>query len=97
MAVMIRAVTSEDVTERAEALRMLLKMQCGNGLMHESVNVEDPEECTRPIFEWANTLLVATVESLLGVDCDAAAERQRQKDLLVSTMQLQLHGPKLPQ
>jgi hypothetical protein len=54
-------------------------MQCGNGLMHESVRVnlrvDEPADCTRPVFEWANAMAVATVEVLLpGVDCDVEAQ-----------------------
>ncbi len=44
-------------------------MQCGNGLMHESVLVHDLTKCTRPVFEWANSMLVVVVEHLLGRDC----------------------------
>ncbi len=30
--------------------------------------------CTRPVFEWSNAMLTASVETLLGVDCDAEAQ-----------------------
>ncbi|KAL4449424.1 hypothetical protein ABPG77_007068 [Micractinium sp. CCAP 211/92] len=66
--------TASTPQEQADGLRTLLKLQCGDGLMHESVNVDDLKQCTRKWFEWANALLVVSVEQLLGYDCDAAAQ-----------------------
>lgn len=37
---------------QAALLGQLLKLQCGNRLMHESVSVDDLSQCTRPVFEW---------------------------------------------
>ena len=62
---------------QAGLLRDLLKMQCGNGLMHESVDVDSPMDCTRPIFEWSNAMLVVMAEQLLGLDCSTAAEEEQ--------------------
>jgi meiotically up-regulated gene 157 (Mug157) protein len=45
---MIQGLTSNDPSERVQVFRWLLKMQCGNGLMHESVDVNDLSKCTRP-------------------------------------------------
>jgi hypothetical protein len=70
----LQALTTTNTVEQAATLRWLLKMQCSNGLMHESVYVENLSSCTRPIFEWANAMLVALVETLLGTDCDAEAQ-----------------------
>jgi meiotically up-regulated gene 157 (Mug157) protein len=53
-----QGLTSSDINERASVLRQLLLMQCGNGLMHESVSAADPGSCTRPWFEWANAMFV---------------------------------------
>ena len=36
LALAVQGLTAEGLQERAEMLRTLLKMQCGNGLMHES-------------------------------------------------------------
>lgn len=66
--------TATTPEEKAEGLKTLLKLQCGDGLMHESVNVNDLKQCTRKWFEWANALLVVSVEQLLGYDCDASAQ-----------------------
>lgn len=68
------ALTAPTPEEQAEGLRTLLKLQCGDGLMHESVNVDNVRACTRKWFEWANALLVISVEQLLGYDCDDAAQ-----------------------
>jgi meiotically up-regulated gene 157 (Mug157) protein len=39
LAIMVQGLTSSDPYEQAGLLQMLLRMQCGNGLMHESVHV----------------------------------------------------------
>lgn len=75
LGVMTEALTIDSVNEKVRILRMLLKMQCGNGLMHESVAADDPTRCTRPEFEWANSLFVVLAESTLGIDCNAAADK----------------------
>lgn len=36
LALMVQGLTAHNATERAGLLRTLLKLQCGNGLMHES-------------------------------------------------------------
>lgn len=78
LAHMVDALTTEPTPEgavhQAGLVRDLLKMQCGNGLMHESVDVDDPMACTRPIFEWSNAMLVVMAEQLLDIDCATAAE-----------------------
>ena len=43
--------TAEGAEEQAEKLRLLLKLQCGDGLMHESIDVNNPKSCTRRWFE----------------------------------------------
>lgn len=54
----VQALTSNDLEEQAYILRTMLKLQCGNGLMHESVSTQNLAQCTRPVFEWANAMLV---------------------------------------
>jgi meiotically up-regulated gene 157 (Mug157) protein len=68
------ALTAPTGDDKAEKLRLLLKLQCGDGLMHESVHVDELNRCTRKWFEWANALSVVAIEHLAGIDCDAAAE-----------------------
>jgi len=60
-------------------LRNLMKAQCGNNLMHETVNVNNPSRCTRNWFEWANAMLVVFVENSLGESCDAYAQSEFEK------------------
>jgi meiotically up-regulated gene 157 (Mug157) protein len=36
---MVQGLTSSDPYEKAGLLQVLLRMQCGSGLMHESVHV----------------------------------------------------------
>ena len=77
---LVQALTTANASLQADTMRRLLKMQCGNGLMHESVNVhmqsaDSAAGCSRPVFEWSNAMLVALVEETLGLDCDAEAQR----------------------
>ena len=44
-------------------------MQGSNGLMHESNDVNNPNSLTRPLFQWANTLLVVYYEQTFGRSC----------------------------
>lgn len=85
MSLMIQALTSDgSVEEIGQIVKSLLKMQCGNGLMHESVDVNNMNHCTRPVFEWANALAVVLGEYGLGLDCDAEAEMYRLMEVKVS-------------
>lgn len=79
LSMMVQALTSTNLEEQAKILKDLILLQCGNGLMHESVHVENLQQCTRPVFEWANAMLVTTVEHLLELDCDKYAEKHRLK------------------
>lgn len=57
-------------------------MAQGNGLVHESVDVNQPGAYTRPEFGWANAMAAVAIEQLLGVDCDQAAELQRLEQVM---------------
>lgn len=67
------ALTATSTEGKARILRDLIKLQCQDGLMHESINVNDLTKCTRKWFEWANALLVTVAEHITGIDCDEAA------------------------
>lgn len=83
LAIIVRALTAGDnTTEIAQELKQLLITQCGSGTMHESVNVLNKDECTRPVFQWANAAAVTAIEALLGVDCDSEAEKLRHHMIL---------------
>lgn len=77
LATIVDALTSDSPNEQAKALQMVLKMAHGNGLVHESVHVDNINMFTRPEFGWANAMLVVAVEHLLGIDCDVEAEKHR--------------------
>ena len=75
LGIITEALTTDSAKAHVDAFRMLLKMQCGNGLMHESVDPGSPNRCTRPEFEWANAMFVVLTEQVLGLNCDEAAAR----------------------
>ena len=56
MSLMMRAFTATDDEEIRSSLRMLLDTDAGTGFMHESFNVDNPADFTRPWFAWQNTL-----------------------------------------
>jgi uncharacterized protein len=68
------ALTSTSTQDKSRHLLDLLKLQCNDGLMHESIHVDDLSKCTRKWFEWANALIVTVTEHLTGIDCDQAAQ-----------------------
>lgn len=70
------ALTSASIDAKASHLTNLIKLQCKDGLMHESIHVDDLSRCTRKWFEWANSLLVTVAEQLTGIDCDEAAQER---------------------
>lgn len=61
MAMMIDALTSEDLKIKKRILQQLISTETGDGLMHESFNIDDPNQYTRPWFSWANSLFVELV------------------------------------
>jgi meiotically up-regulated gene 157 (Mug157) protein len=61
LATAVEALTAggnDTLARQAELLNDLLKMASGNGLAHESVNVDDVERITRPEFGWASAMTV---------------------------------------
>jgi meiotically up-regulated gene 157 (Mug157) protein len=56
LAIVIRALTSDNDTEIRACLRMLKTTDAGTGFMHESFDQDDPAKFTRPWFAWANSL-----------------------------------------
>ncbi len=64
MAVAIQAITSNNDTEILRLLGSLRNSTAGTGFMHESYNVDNPNEYTRPWFAWANTLFADLILQL---------------------------------
>lgn len=56
MAIIMRALTSNDEKEIADCLQMLKNTHAGTGFMHETFNKNNPANFTRSWFAWANTL-----------------------------------------
>jgi meiotically up-regulated gene 157 (Mug157) protein len=66
MAIIMRAMTSDDTKEIAHCLSMLKRTHAGTGFMHETFHKDKPEDFTRKWFAWANTLfgeLILNIES----------------------------------
>ena len=56
MAIIMRALTSEDAGEVRQCLTWLRDTDAGTGFMHEAFDQDDPAHFTRAWFAWANTL-----------------------------------------
>jgi meiotically up-regulated gene 157 (Mug157) protein len=63
VAVAIRGLTAVDDAERLDCIRLLAASHAGTHLAHESFNVDDPAEFTRPWFAWANSLVGELLEA----------------------------------
>ena len=55
MAIIMRALTTDDEKEQRQCLAWLKTTHAGTGFMHESFNKNDPTNFTRAWFAWANT------------------------------------------
>lgn len=64
IALAVQAMTSEDVGEITDLVRMLLNTNAGTGFMHEGFDPNDPSQFTRPWFAWANSMFGETIYSL---------------------------------
>jgi meiotically up-regulated gene 157 (Mug157) protein len=56
MSIIMRGLTSSDVSEIKTCLSTLQKTHAGTGFMHESFHKDDATKFTRKWFAWANTL-----------------------------------------
>ena len=56
MAIIMRALTTDDEKEQLQCIKWLKTTHAGTGFMHESFNKNDPANFTRAWFAWANTL-----------------------------------------
>jgi meiotically up-regulated gene 157 (Mug157) protein len=70
MSIIMRAFTSTDEDEILGCLQLLRDTTAGTGFVHESFNVNNPADYTRPWFAWANTLFG---ELLLKLDAERPA------------------------
>lgn len=56
LSIVMRALTSDDDTEIAACVDMLVRLHADHGLLYESFAVDDPTRVTRPWFAWACSL-----------------------------------------
>jgi meiotically up-regulated gene 157 (Mug157) protein len=62
----MQAMTSDDEVEIAACLKILKNTHAGTYFIHESVNVDNPKDYTRPWFGWANSLFGELILELRG-------------------------------
>lgn len=65
MSIMMRAFTSSDDEEIRDCIISLMITDAGTGFMHESFNVNDPNDFTRAWFAWQNTLFGELILKLI--------------------------------
>lgn len=61
MGIVVRAITSSNVTEISHCLDMLIASSDCTGVMHESVDENDAGSFTRPWFAWANEIFAQLI------------------------------------
>ncbi len=66
MAIVMRAMTSQDEAEIKSCLQILLTTTANKGLMHESFNVNNANDYTRDWFAWANGLFGELILQLIS-------------------------------
>jgi uncharacterized protein len=84
MAIVVRAMTSNDEDEIRKCLKMLVTSSAGSGFMHETFNVNNAKIYSRSWFAWANGLFGELILQLvkqrpalvLTGDADAIAAAQ---------------------
>ncbi|GAC96482.1 hypothetical protein PHSY_004062 [Pseudozyma hubeiensis SY62] len=64
MSRLMQIMTSTDAQEQLDALSALRNTTAGTGLMHESINVNNATDFTRPWFGWANGLFGEAVRHI---------------------------------
>lgn len=66
MSIMMKAFTSTDDEEIKTCVKMLMDTDAGTGFIHESFNVNDASDFTRPWFAWQNTLFGELILKLIN-------------------------------
>ena len=65
MSIMMKAFTSTSDEEIRQCIRLLMATDAGTGFMHESFDVNNPDNFTREWFAWQNTLFGELILSLI--------------------------------
>ncbi len=68
IAVIMQALTSTSDAEKAACIDILVRTDADTGLMHESIDADDPNQFSRPWFAWANSLFAELMLRSLGVE-----------------------------
>lgn len=66
MSIMMKAFTSQNDTEIAECIKMVMDTEAGTGFIHESFHKDDAANFTRPWFAWQNTLFGELILKLVN-------------------------------
>ncbi len=64
ISIIMRAITSNDDNEIIHCLKYLKTTDAGTGFMHESFNMDNPDDFTRKWFAWANSLFGTLIVKL---------------------------------
>ncbi|MBQ7794330.1 MAG: glycoside hydrolase family 125 protein, partial [Clostridia bacterium] len=64
IALIVQALTSEDINEIKELLKVLQQTDADTCYMHESFNPDNPNEFTRAWFSWADGLFAQLILKL---------------------------------
>lgn len=67
IALCVQGLTSNYQKEKEAILNMLLTTDADTLMMHESFNVDNPNQYTRAWFSWANSMYTEFVLSMLGI------------------------------
>lgn len=62
----IQGLTSDSVEEKRNLLETMSRMDADTGMMHESIDADNPANYTRPWFSWANSVFCELVMDYLG-------------------------------
>lgn len=67
IAIAVQGLTAVSREEKYDCIKMLINTDAGTGFMHEGVQVDNPEEYTRPWFSWANSMFCELVMDYCGL------------------------------
>jgi meiotically up-regulated gene 157 (Mug157) protein len=67
IALSMQGLTAKSAEEKLALLDILANTDAGTGLMHESFDVDDSTQFTRPWFSWANSLFSELVLDYCGI------------------------------
>ncbi|MFV0288044.1 MAG: glycoside hydrolase family 125 protein [Mycoplasmatales bacterium] len=67
IALAIQGMTTNDYQEKQDILAMFLQTTGGTNLMHEGIDVDNPQNFTRPWFSWANSMFCEFILELNNI------------------------------